>query len=69
MSIFSKNHVHNRSFHFLFLARRSPFVVGVNFDDDEIATASGTAKLKVNEQMVLPGGIIGFKLYFWQVAC
>ena len=53
----------------LFKARRSPFVFGVNFDDDEIATSAGTDKAKVNEAMILPGGIIGFKLYYWQVAC
>ena len=50
-------------------ARRTPFVVGVVFDDMEVASIAGDAKANNNEMSEIPGGIIGFKLDYWQVAC
>ena len=41
----------------------------MNFDDTEIASIAGDAKANTNEMSELPGGIIGFKLDYWQVAC
>jgi len=50
--------------------RRAPFTVGVNLDmnevtDDQVANAMA-AKIEAGEG---PGGIIGFKLTYYQVAC
>jgi len=50
-------------------ARHLPFRVGVDFDNNEndsIVTASMTTLL---EQQGSPGGIIGFKLTYYQVSC
>ena len=54
----------------IFTARRAPFTVGVNLDmnevtDDQVANAMA-AKIEAGEG---PGGIIGFKLIYYQVAC
>ena len=56
---------------FFFIAgRHLPFRVGVDFDANE-RDNSATAKSKatLNEQQGSPGGIVGFKLTYWQVAC
>ena len=45
------------------------YVVGVVFDDTEIASIAGDAKANSNEMRELPGGIIGFKLDYFQVSC
>ena len=50
-------------------ARHLPFRVGVDFDNgerDSIVTADMTT---VTEQNGSPGGIIGFKLTYYQVSC
>merc|ERR1712001_104931 len=51
-------------------SRRAPFTVGVNFDsneltDDQVANAMATL-IEMGEG---PGGITGFKLIYYQVAC
>ena len=56
--------------HSIFTARRAPFTVGVNFDsneltDDQVANAMATL-IEMGEG---PGGIVGFKLIYYQVAC
>merc|ERR1739844_157945 len=50
--------------------RRAPFTVGVNFDsneltDNQVANAMATL-IEMGEG---PGGIVGFKLIYYQVAC
>ena len=52
----------------LFSANRMPFRVGVRFDDNEgdVAVAA-TADNAENEQSVIPGGIVGFRLAFEQM--
>ena len=53
-----------------FSARRSPFVVGVNIDSNEVTgTSVADEKSTTNEASEVPGGIIGFKLTYFQVAC
>ena len=50
-------------------ARHLPFRVGVDFDNgerDSIVTADMTTLLEQNGS---PGGIIGFKLTYYQVSC
>jgi len=51
-------------------SRHSPFRIGVNLDSDE---ATGATKAKemanANEQNGIPGGIVGFQLTYYQVAC
>lgn len=51
-------------------SRHSPFRIGVNLDSDE---ATGATKAKemtnANEQNGVPGGIVGFQLEYFQVAC
>ena len=42
--------------------------MGVNFDDTEAIVAIA-AKSDNNELAVLPGGIVGFKIQYFQVAC
>ena len=49
------------------LARAIPFRVGVVTDGTEVL---GTAPSAVtNEQALFPGGIIGFQLNYFQIAC
>ena len=59
-----------RSFLFFFpcvTANRMPFRVGVNFDANEGDTAvAANADDASNEQSVIPGGIIGFRLMYEQ---
>jgi len=50
-------------------SRTLPFRVGVNFDNQEIATVLADSMGTVQEQSESPGGITGFKLTFWQVGC
>ena len=55
---------------FYFSARRSPFTVGVNFDSNEVTSISvADAKASTRETSEYPGGITGFKLIYFQVAC
>merc|ERR1719400_37935 len=50
--------------------RHLPFRVGVDFDANERDNSVVAAeKATLNEQQGSPGGIIGFKLTYWQVAC
>ena len=57
-------------FHPLYiLARHLPFRVGVNFDNNEqdsVGTADMTTLTEANGS---PGGIIGFKLTYFQISC
>merc|ERR1712109_358816 len=51
-------------------SRRSPFTVGVNFDSNEVTSISKVdAKASTREESEFPGGITGFKLIYFQVAC
>lgn len=50
-------------------ARHLPFRVGVNFDNNERGVASTASMTDLYEQQGSPGGIIGFKLTYWQVTC
>ena len=54
------------SLQFSILAKKKPFRVGVKFDETEICTAAAG---NTCEWDTIPGGIIGFKLIYWQVAC
>ena len=57
-------------FSFLLSARRAPFTVGVNFDSNEVTSISvADAKASTRETSEYPGGITGFKLIYFQVAC
>merc|ERR1711990_940065 len=50
--------------------RHLPFRVGVDFDANERDNSATTkSKATLNEQQGSPGGIVGFKLMYWQVAC
>jgi len=50
--------------------RHLPFRVGVDFDANERDnSAVAASKATLNEQQGSPGGIVGFKLTYWQVAC
>merc|ERR1711935_1022123 len=50
--------------------RHLPFRVGVDFDANERDnSAVAASKATLNEQQGSPGGIIGFKLTYWQVVC
>ena len=53
----------------IFTARQLPFRVGVNFDAGEINAIVDASMAEKNEFQGAPGGIIGFKLTYWQVAC
>ena len=53
--------------YYLFPARVLPFRIGVNFDNNEANV--GAKAESTNELSGFPGGIIGFKLTYWQVAC
>ena len=50
-------------------ARVTPFRVSVHFDNNEQNTATAADMATVNEFQGGPGGIIGFKLHYWQVSC
>jgi len=51
-------------------SRNSPFRVGVSFDTNEVTgTAIADAKASTSETSEVPGGIVGFKLIYFQVAC
>ena len=58
-------------FYILFIvARRSPFIVGVNFDSNELTgTSMADAKSTDAESSEVPAGHVGFKLTYFQVAC
>ena len=43
--------------------------MGVHFDEDEVTTNAAADMTITNEANGAPGGIVGFKLEFWQVAC
>jgi len=50
--------------------RRSPFIVGVNFDSNELTgTSMADAKSTDAESSEVPAGHVGFKLTYFQVAC
>ena len=52
-----------------FAGRRTPFTLGVNFDSNEVTgTNVADAKDNVRESSGIPGGIVGFKLTYYQVA-
>ena len=48
-------------------ARARPFRLGVVFDGSEVSTTAGDAI--ADEQDLFPGGIVGFKLDYFQEAC
>ena len=55
---------------YLIAARALPFRVGVNFNRDEEDSAGQTdAMAATAENAEVPGGIIGFKLTFFQGSC
>merc|ERR1719273_2324791 len=49
--------------------RNTPFRVGVNFDNTEVHTAATADMAQLGEQSRFPGGIIGFKLTYFQRSC
>merc|ERR1712018_857466 len=49
--------------------RNQPFRVGVKFDGNEIHTAATASMAQLGEQSQFPGGIIGFKLTYFQRSC
>ena len=57
-------------FNIYFLGKIKPFRVGVHFDEDEVcsAFAANTCEWDITAS-TKPGGITGFKLYYWQTAC
>ena len=50
-------------------ARHLPFRVGVDFDNNERASVVTAAMTTLLEQQGSPGGIVGFKLTYFQVGC
>ena len=55
---------------YLIAARALPFRVGVNFNRDEAdETGEDDAMAATAENSEVPGGIIGFKLTFFQGSC
>ena len=54
-------------FFYLIAARALPFRVGVNFNNNEADT--GTDAATTGELNEAPGGIVGFKLNYWQGTC
>jgi hypothetical protein len=54
---------------FSITARHLPFRVGVNFDNNERASIVTAVMTDDIEQQGSPGGIIGFKLTYFQVGC
>merc|ERR1711981_1429561 len=50
-------------------SRQTPFRVGVNFDNTEVHTAATADMAQLGEQSRFPGGIIGFKLTYFQRSC
>jgi len=50
-------------------SRAMPFRVGVNFDSQEYNTVAAASMTILNEFQGAPGGIIGFNLAYYQVAC
>ena len=56
------------SFHSI-SARQTPFRVGVNFNSAEVAGIITATMATLIEQGEAPGGILGFKLSYWQGAC
>ena len=51
------------------LAKAKPFRVAFHTDSYETCTIIGANKANVCEGAVLPAGIIGFKLMYWQASC
>jgi len=49
--------------------RQLPFRVGVNFNSEEICSVVADDMAIICEQQQFPGGIIGFKMFYTQVAC
>ena len=55
---------------YLIAARALPFRVGVNFNRDEAdETGEDDAMAATAENSEVPGGIVGFKLTFFQGTC
>ena len=52
---------------FLFLAGRKPFRITFKTDADEVTATSMPGTL--DEQALIPAGIIGFSLDYWQQPC
>jgi len=50
-------------------SRQQPFRIGVNFDTTEIHTAETANMAQLGEQSRFNGGIVGFKLTYFQLAC
>jgi hypothetical protein len=49
--------------------RHLPFKVGVNFNSEELCSDEADDMAIICEQQQFPGGIVGFKLFYTQVAC
>jgi len=49
--------------------RQQPFRIGVNFDNREAADVNADDMATLSEQNLFPGGIIGFKLTYFQRSC
>ena len=54
---------------FSITARHLPFRVGVDFDNNERASIVDAVMTNLLEQQGSPGGIVGFKLTYFQVGC
>ena len=54
---------------FSITARHLPFRVGVDFDNNERASIVTAVMTTLLEQQGSPGGIVGFKLTYFQVGC
>merc|ERR1711974_436769 len=50
-------------------SRKTPFKVGVNFDTNEAANDEADEMATIQEQSMFPGGIVGFKITYWQMPC
>ena len=61
------NFFHFHPFHIP--ANKLPFRVGVDFDNGERDSIVAADMTTLTEQNGSPGGIIGFKLTYYQVSC
>ena len=59
-------HEHAQTFDFYLLGKEYPFRIGVKFNDNE--EISGTTAA-TNDKTLVPSGVLGFKLEWWQNSC
>ena len=50
-------------------ARHLPFRVGVDFDSNEQDSSGAAIAVNTDDANGSPGGIIGFKLTYYQISC